>query len=179
MFTKKSVLVLVLLATALSLGFSQAVLSPSAQVPLADGVMAKGEYSIMQAANQFWLGLSLSQDGKTLYVGLAAKADGWISAGLGSMKMNGAYIVIGYDKDGKQTISEEVGKGHSHSASGVKKVTAASVKWAKGVSTIEYAIPAADWIKTGKLQLILGAGKSFDLTSWHPLAYNLEVTVKK
>ncbi len=176
---RKPALIAVLLATALSLGFSQSVLSPSPATPIADGVMAKGEYSIMQAASQFWLGLSLSADAKTLYVAVAAKANGWISVGLGSMKMNGSYMVIGYEQGGKQTISEEIGKGHGHSASGVKKTTAAAVKYANGVATIEYAIPADEWIKTGKLQLILGAGKAFDLTSWHPLSYNLEVAVKK
>jgi hypothetical protein len=179
MLARKSVLVLGLLLLALSLGFSQAVLSPSANTPVVDGVIAKGEYSIQQAVGQFWLGVNLSKDGKTLNVGVAAKANGWISIGLGSMKMNGSYIVIGYDKDGKQTISEDIGKGHGHSPSGVKKVTSAVVKSANGVATIEYAIPADEWIKTGKLQLILGAGKAFDLVSWHPLAMNFEATVKK
>jgi hypothetical protein len=150
---------------------------PQATAPVVDGIMQKNEYAFTQSTGNFWLGIALSADKSTLNIGLAANTTGWISVGLGSAKMNGAYIVIGFDKDGKQTISEDLGKGHSHSPSGLHKVLQSVVKTTGNQTVIEFSIPAAEFIKNGKLPLILGASKADDLVSWHPLFKGLEVQV--
>lgn len=154
------------------------ILAVQDTAPVIDGNMQKGEYVSAQAVGPFWLGAALSQDKATLTVGLAAKSTGWISVGLGSLKMNGSYIIIGFDKDGKATVSEEKGQGHGHSPSGTHKVIASALKTANGQTTLEFSIPAGDYVKGGKLDLILGASNKADLVSWHPQFKNVSLTLK-
>lgn len=154
-------------------------LAPQATQPTIDGNMQKGEYAFQQATKDFWVGAALSQDKQTLTLGLVAATKGWISVGLGSLKMNGSYIVIGYDQGGKVTISENKGVGHGHSASGLHKVIKSAIKTAGNSTTLEFSIPAAEWIKDGKLQLILGASNTADLISFHPKFGSLEIAVAK
>jgi hypothetical protein len=171
-----SLLLTLLLAT--SFAGAQA-LAPAATTPTIDGAVQKGEYTVMQAPKGFWLGVSLSQDKSTLTLGLASQTTGWIAIGLGSLKMNGSYIVIGYDKAGKQVISEDKGVGHGHSPLGTHKVLKSIIKTANGQTSIEFSIPAADYIKDGKLQLILAAANTADLISFHPKFASLEIPVAK
>jgi hypothetical protein len=146
--------------------------------PVIDGAMQKGEYAQAQAVGPFWLGAALSKDGSTLSIGLAAKSTGWIAVGLGSTRMNGAYIVIGFDSNGNATVSENIGKGHGHSPSGAHKVIASALKTANGQTTLEFSIPAAEYVKSGKLDLILGASNKADLVSFHPLFKGVTLSTK-
>lgn len=181
MWHRKAALVFTLAVVALSFGFSQtppSPLIPGTGSPVIDGSMAKGEYGWMQTVGQFWLGVGLSSDGRTLTIGLAAQTKGWISVGLGSLRMNGAYMLIAYD-NGKQNLSEELGKGHGHSPAPGKKVTASVVKTAGGMTWLEFSIPAQDFIRNGKLDLILGASNTADFLSWHPLFQSIEIPIGK
>ena len=152
-------------------------LSPSAGIPDIDGVMQKSEYAVMQTVQGFWLGATLSKDKSTLTIGVAAQTGGWISAGLGSKRMNGSYIVIAYDKAGKQVISEDRGAGHRHTPVTEKKVQKYAVKTVNGQTVLEFSIPAGDFIKGGKLQLILGASNTADLFSFHPKFTSFEIPI--
>ena len=181
MKTRKAAIVVALALVVLSLGFGQASpapIVPGTGSPVIDGAMAKGEYGWMQSVGKFWLGATLSKDGKTLTIGLAAQTKGWISVGLGSTKMNGAYMLIAYD-NGKQNFSEQIGKGHGHSAAPGTKVTASAVKTVNGMTYLEFSIPAEEYVKGGKLDLILGASNTADFVSWHPLAQGIEIPVSK
>lgn len=171
-------LILTIAAFVLHASFASAqALSPSDIVPGIDGVMQKGEYAVMQSVQGFWLGATLSRDRSTLTIGVAAQAGGWISAGLGSRRMNGAYIVIAYDKSGKQVISEDRGAGHKHSPVTYKKVLKSAVKTVNEQTVLEFSIQAADFIKGGKLQLILATSNTADLFSFHPKFTSLEIPV--
>jgi hypothetical protein len=164
-----------------SLGFAQTAagsLAPSATVPIIDGSMSKGEYSLMQTVSGFWLGTSLSKDGQTLYIGVVAKATGWIAAGLGSTKMNGSYMIMAYN-DGSQKISEQKGVGHGHVPAEGTKVTKYAVKTVNGMTCLEFSIPAAEWIKDGTLKLILAASNKADFTSYHPAIGIVQIPVTK
>lgn len=170
-----------LILIGLSTGFAQsapASIIPGTGSPSIDGAMAKGEYGWMQSVGKFWLGVTLSKDGKTLMIGLAAQTKGWISVGLGSTKMNGAYMLIAYD-NGKQNFSEQIGKGHGHSPAPGTKVTASAVKTVNGMTYLEFSIPAEEYVKGGKLALILGASNTADFISWHPLAQGIELPIGK
>jgi len=103
-------------------------LAPSASVPSADGSLGSSEYSHSALYGEMTFAASLSSDGKTLYVGLSAPTTGWAAVGLGSLKMNGAFMVLGYDDKGNAVISEETGKGHGHKPNAVKKLTAGAVR---------------------------------------------------
>lgn len=175
---KKRVFVAVAIAFAMvAFASAQTSLSPQATAPTIDGAMQNGEYKLMQTVGSFWLGTALSADKSTLTIGIAAKSTGWISVGLGSLRMNGAYIVLGFDKAGKQTITENKGSGHSHSPSGTHKVIASVVKTVNGSTYLEFSIPAAEYLKNGKLQLILGASNTADMISFHPLFKSIEIPV--
>jgi hypothetical protein len=178
---KNSKTIAILALTVLAVAFAAAQGSPvlpGAGSPVVDGAMAKGEYGWMNTVGSFWLGVSLSKDGQTLTIGLAAKTSGWVSVGLGSQKMDGAYIIIAYF-DGQQHIAEEIGKGHGHSVAPGKKLIASTVKTTNGMTYLEFSIPAAEYIKTGKLPLILGASNKADFISWHPMAQGTELTIGK
>jgi hypothetical protein len=172
--------VVALALLALSFGSAQATapIVPGAGSPVVDGAMAKGEYGWMNSVGGFWLGVSLSKDGQTLTIGLAAKTAGWVSVGLGSTKMNGAYMLIAYD-DGKPHFAEELGKGHGHSVAPGKKVLSQAIKTVNGMTYLEFTIPAAEFVKNGKLPLILGASNKADFISWHPMAQGIEIPVGK
>ncbi len=154
-------------------------LAPQATAPTIDGNVQKGEYSVMQSSKGFWLGVALSADKSTLTIGLAAGTTGWISVGLGSLRMNGSFMVIGFDSNGKQTITEEKGVGHGHSPANTHKVLKSVIKTAGGQTSLEFSIPAAEFVKDGKLQLILGASNTADLISFHPKFASVEIPVAK
>jgi len=88
------------LSIALMTAVSAQTLAPSALKPVADGLFGAAEYSLTGSYNGMKLGTSLSADGKTLFVALEAPTAGWVAVGLGSLKMNGAFMVLAYDKSG-------------------------------------------------------------------------------
>jgi hypothetical protein len=124
-------------------------------------------------------GAALSADSKTLYCALEAPTGGWVSVGLGSLKMDGAYMVLAYDDAGAATISEETGKGHSHRANATKKLIASSVREAAGKTTLEFAVPAAGFITGTGLKSLIAYGKKDNLTSLHSAYGAVEVPVDR
>lgn len=144
-------------------------------LPVGDGMLAKGEYPISKEGSGMTVGIAVSPDGKTLYMALQAPTDGWVSIGLGSLKMNGAYMVIAFDSNGTQTVSEQTGKGHSHSPNADKKLLSSAVKESGGVTTLEFAVPAAGYLEGNSLKLLAAYGKKDNLTSIHSKYYAVEV----
>lgn len=136
--------------------FSQAV----------DGVIAPDEYAFSQTKNGITVGARLSADGKTLYVGVRAKTAGWVGIGLGSPKMDGAFMLFGYVTASGQTATEQTGKGHTHS---VNPSTIATIKMTEsdGFTTLEAALPAGSLVRSGKLDLIAAFGIRDDDRSLH------------
>jgi hypothetical protein len=168
---------LVILACALAAAFpafSQA-LAPSARKPTADGVLKADEYSYLGSYAGMRLGLSVSADGKTLYVALEAQTAGWVAVGLGSQKMEGAFLVLGFEANGKATISEESGIGHFHKPNAVKKLSAGVAKETAGVTVLEFALPAAGLLGGPSLKLMIAYGAADNLMSMHTMYKPLEI----
>jgi hypothetical protein len=136
-------------------------------VPVADGSLSANEYRISGTYGGMNLGVTLADDGKTLYVALEVPSTGWVSVGLGSKKMDGAFIVIASDNSGVTVISEETGKGHGHKPNATKILIAQAVKELGGKTVLEFAIPSSAFIKGGNLDLILAYGGKDSLNSFH------------
>jgi hypothetical protein len=142
-------------------------LSPSAKVPTVDGVLGADEYSVTGTYGDMTLGASLSADGKTLSLALAAPTPGWVSIGLGSSRMHNARMILAYDANGTVAVSEETGIGHSHKKAADPKVQSSSVHEADGTTTLEFTIPADGFTGGKNLDLILAYGGRDDFTSMH------------
>jgi len=156
--------------------FSQ-TLPAGAQAPKADGMMVTGEYPIVKEGSNMSLGVALSSDGKTLYLALEAQTAGWVAIGVGSLKMNGAFMVLAFDADGKATVSEQTGKGHSHSPNDNSILVSSAVKEIDGSTTLEIALPAAGFAGGSSIQFITAYGKADNLKSFHRAHMSVEVPI--
>jgi len=154
-------------------------LRPSSAAPAADGVVSPGEYSMTMDRNGMRLGLSLSADGSTLYAAIEAPTTGWVAIGLGSLKMNGAFMVLAYDKAGEAFVSEETGAGYGHKPNTVKRLSASAVKEAGASTTLEFAVPAAGFADAQAVKLILAYGKKDDRSSKHSKYASVELPIKR
>ena len=87
--------------------------------------------------------------------------------GLGSLRMDGAYLVLASDAAGTVAISEETGRGHSHKASGTRKLIAAAARESGGRTTLEFSVPAAGFIEGPALEAMIAYGRKDAFASMH------------
>jgi hypothetical protein len=154
-------------------------LTAQAKEPLADGVMNPGEYAIAFDKQTMKLSFTLSADRSVLYVGIQAPSTGWVSVGLGSTRMNGTYMVIGYDAAGKTVISEETGTRDGHKPNSASILKTKAVKETKGQTTLEFSVPAATFLKGDNIDMIIAYNNKDDLVSFHGKFTGLTVQFKK
>lgn len=157
---------------------SAQVLKPGSLVPVADGQVRANEYSLKATYSGMNLSASLSEDGNTLYVALEAPTKGWVSIGLGSLRMDGTFMVLGYDAAGKPFISENTGKGHSHKPNAFNILTAGAVKEEGEATVLEFAVGARKFISDKTLKLIIGYGTKDNFTSKHKRYAKVELPVE-
>lgn len=154
-------------------------LAPSPKTPSADGTVSPGEYSYTSAQKDMTVHLSLSADGRTLHAALEAPTTGWTAIGLGSLKMDGAFMVLGYDAAGVPAVREDTGKGHRHTPNPTRILTAQAVRETAGKTTLEFALPAAPHAAGSSLKLILAYGRRDDFTSIHARYAQVEVPIAR
>lgn len=130
-----------------------------------DGTVVAGEYPKTVTVDSTKLSYALSADGATLFVAFEAPTAGWVSVGLGSLRMSGAYMVFGYVDNGVPAITEETGKGHGHSVNKDAKLLASAATESSGVTTLEFSVPAKDF--AASLPVVLAFGKKDSRTSMH------------
>ena len=166
-----SVLVL-FLALAASTGFAQAAgLAVSTNKTVVDGAVTPDEYTFKKAYDLLTLYANRTAD--TLYLAVEGKTTGWVALGLGSLKMDGATIFIGYlDNAGKVQFKPQAGSGHGHgdtTAEVAATVISYAIKQAGDVTTLEIALKATSYIKHGQqtLDLIFAVGADKSLRSRH------------
>ena len=96
-----------------------------------------------------------------------------MAIGLGSRKMDGAAIFMGYiGSDGKPQFTVQLGKGKRHSdapADMAATVKSSVVKQDNGKTTLEIAVSAASYIKAGqdKLDVIFAMADDRNFTQYH------------
>ncbi len=162
---KKIAVIVALLCLGIQV-FAQAAAPKTEVFPTVDGILSAGEYAVQQTIGGMILGSTLSADGSTLYFGFKASTKGWVAVGLGSRRMGNASIFMGYDVNGKSEFSEQLGRGHNHDIT--KAITKKSaVKNSGADTTMEFSVPAASFVKSGKVDMIIAYGKSANLGSMH------------
>lgn len=130
-----------------------------------DGTVSAGEYATTVSVDSTKVSYALSADGATLYVAFEAPTAGWVSVGLGSLKMSGANMVFAYVDAGVATVTEETGRGHAHAVNKDAKLIASTATEKNGVTTLEFSIPAKDY--AASLPVVLAFGKKDNRTSMH------------
>jgi hypothetical protein len=142
-------------------------LKPSNLVPAADGLIGAGEYSWHGTLKDMKLSLSLSANSSTLYVALEAPTTGWVAVGLGSLRMNGAFMVLAYVNKGAAVISEQTGAGIGHRENKTKALLTSAARELNGSTVLEYSLPAAAYSSWPSLRLVVAYGRSDNFTSMH------------
>jgi DOMON domain len=166
-----TITLIVLLGGVAAATFSQDQhLAVSSTGPSVDGVVKAGEYTYARDFDH-QLTLYASRTADTLCFGVVAITDGWVAVGLGSQKMDGAAIFMGFvDTDGKVSFKTETGKGHRH-VDAPSAISASVISYAinqeGGKTTLEVAVKAASFIKQGQssLDVICAMGKDRSFTS--------------
>jgi len=151
-----------------------AVWAQQSTVIALDGVISEGEYKTTEIKDGFTIATRLSEDGKSLQVAVSAQTTGWLAIGLGTRKMDGSFMIMGFVSDGKPSVSYELGKGYSHAPTPAPGVTS-FVAEANGVTTLEVVLPASLYVKSGLLQAIAAFGTKDDFRSKHAKRTSLEL----
>jgi hypothetical protein len=138
-----------------------------AQNPVADGVLGTNEYARTETKAGITVAASLSPDGTTLYLAVKAKTSGWVAIGAGSQKMDSAFMTLAFVKDSTQSITEETGKGKSHSENATRVLESAFAAEAGEFTTLEIALPASGLVKDKAVELIAAYGARDNRTSLH------------
>lgn len=174
---KKLLIVCFLSLSIVGLGFSQVIPAGNA-APVADGILNAAEYPQLDTYQDMRLGRAVSKDGKTLYFALEAPTPGWVAIGLGSSRMDGAYMILGYD-DGKiAPVSEQTGRGHSHQPNTTNKLITSAIKETSGKTVLEFSLPASVYAGTTSLNMLLAYGKQDNFTSMHQRFIPIQVELK-
>jgi hypothetical protein len=139
-----------------------AALATTTNKTVVDGVVNPAEYSFSKNFDD--LSLYANRTGDALYFGVVGNTTGWVSVGLGSLKMDGATIFIGFvGSDGKVQFKPQAGSGHSHrdvGATVAATIISHAMKESGGKTTLEIALKPAAYIAAGQsaLQVIYAVG---------------------
>jgi hypothetical protein len=150
---------------------------------MVDGVVNPDEYSFTQNFGDLTLYVNRTAD--ALYLGAVGNTTGWVSVGLGSLKMDGATIFIGYvGADGKVQFKPQAGSGHSHKDVGGDvsgTIISYAMKETGGKTTLEIALRSAAYVKAGQsaLQIIYAEGTEKSFTPRHMMRGALSLALAK
>lgn len=163
---------LVLVAAA---AFGQHVLPAAGGSVQVDGNRGPNEYSYI--SNQGNMDLALRRmEGNRLAFHYRVRNEGWIAIGLGSLRMNGAHILIGYYNN-RQVIEEHSGIFHLHRRTN-NTVLIESVLREEGDFTVwEGILDAGRFLQGVSLQLILAYGDRKNFTTKHRAYRSLELNL--
>lgn len=167
----------VLFTLSLVLALPAQTLMPSSAAVTLDGRIGASEYPYLASYAGMRLGLALSADGTTLFAAVEAPATGWVALGLGSSRMNGAYMVMGSVSNGQPGILEQEGVGFGHRAVSGTKIVKSAVREEGGKTVLELQLRAADFVKAGSLPLILAFSKNDNPGSRHAGRAGLELRI--
>lgn len=142
---KKLFLIMILLFTVLGVTFAETVIS-----------LDKAEFT--------W---SLEDD--ELTISLEAETKGWLAVGLGSSRMNGSEMFIGYSKNGEAFFEEHLGRGHSHKKTEVQRPVEYEVTESDGATKLVFTVKKSDFVKSqdSQLAVIIAYGAKDNFSSMH------------
>ena len=116
---------------------------PAATTPVANGLIAVGEYRHTMTDPTTSMTVSWQNDATTLYVGLVSPGEGWLAIGFDPVnRMEGANIIIGYVSGGVLTIEDQYGSGpQNHTADAHDDILSSGGREAGGKTMMEFSIP--------------------------------------
>ncbi len=146
---------------------AQSAMGISSTPARVDGVFTDKEYSVVTEDAGMKLGLTWTAD--VLFVGLSAPTNGWAAAGIGSTRMDGAVIYMGYAVGQESQMKVQKGAGHRHADLDARAPRQYAVKEAVGRTVLELALDASSAIAKDQavLQLIIAMGGADSFTSMH------------
>ena len=157
---------LVLITALGAAAFAQG-LATTTNKTVVDGVVNAAEYSYSKTFE----GLSLyaNRTSDALYLAVVGDTTGWVAVGLGSMRMDGSTIFMGFvGSDKKVQFKVQAGSGHSHKdvpADVSATVVSYAIKEAGGKTTLELKLKPGSYLKPGQASLdtiyAMGTEKSF------------------
>ena len=121
--------------------------------------------------------MSWSVDNDDLTISIEAETKGWIAVGLGSTRMDGSVMFMGYNKDNEAFFEEHLGKGHSHKKTAVQRPVVYSVSETDGITKLEFTIAKSDFVKGNQkiLPIIVAYGARDNFTSMHRYRDSAEI----
>lgn len=142
---KKIMLLILLLSTALVSGFAENAIE-----------LKKAEF--------MW-----SVDGDELSISMKAETKGWLAVGLGTRRMDGSTMFMGYNKDSEAYFEEHLGKGHSHKKTAVQRPVEFEVTEENGETELKFTVLKSDFVKSGQtdLPVIVAYGTRDNFSSIH------------
>jgi hypothetical protein len=169
--------VLFVAAATLAIAQANGTLSLTTALPKVDGVLGAKEYTLTTDAAGMQLGMSLSSD--TLYVALSGPTTGWVAVGLGSRRMDGATIYIGFVGPDKDQLKVQLGAGHKHADTDASAPVQYSLSEANGRTTLELALKAPGFIARGQksLDLVVAMGGADSFLSMHKARTGLTINL--
>jgi len=165
---KKNLIVFLVLLTVVNVG----VFSQNLEV---DGRFGSREgYSSeeLQKAHLFW-----KVEGEYLYVGIKAATEGWVAVGLGSARMDGSHIYMGYFDD-DSFFEEHLGRGHSHRKVDNERDVEYALRYDDEFTYMEFRVPKDDYISSGQdtLPVIVAYGNRKNFRAMHRYRDSTELT---
>jgi hypothetical protein len=163
---KKNIIMVLLLAAAAVAVFAQKLPASSPAATL-DGTIVTNEYALVVPLDTATLYASRTAD--KLFLALEAQSTGWVAIGVGSAKMDNAWIYIGFVTGDQVTFAVQQGSGHGHKEAGDAPKVEYKLAEREGSTTMELAFRSADLIAGGQTELacIVAYGKADNLSSYH------------
>ena len=136
--------------------------------PLVDGTLEPGEYDHRLSVIDATATVAWSGDGQGgLFLAVSAPTTGWVGVGIGSPVMDGAWIFLGYVKDGRPVFSQQRGVGHTHTPQ-PSRADRWAVAQAGETTTVEFHLSADQMPVTGpSVPFIVAYADRADLTTFH------------
>jgi hypothetical protein len=110
-----------------------------------------------------------SLEGDNLTISLKAETEGWLAVGLGSSRMDGSQMFLGYNAKGEAFFEEHLGKGHSHKKTPVQRPVEYEVTESNGVTEMVFTVKKSDFVKVqeSELSVIVAYGSRDNFSSMH------------
>ena len=176
MKTKQGILlVLSLFLVAVSL-FGQDTLTVVPGTVTVDGVRGTGEYTYSTSQNNMELWLRRLDDNRLAFF-YQVKTTGRIALGFGSVRMDSAHILIGYQA-AVTVADEQTGAGNTHSRATTTVLQTSLMREVDGYTIWEGIIDGSRFLAGPNLQMIMAYGRADNLTTRHQARGSLTVTLR-
>lgn len=141
--------------------------APRDKTPVVDGTMAADEYGGTLVLGRYTI--AMSRVGGELYLGISAQTTGWVAVGLGSLKMAGSTIFIGYVNRTGLALKPQRGVAHTHTDTTTDALLGSAGSETGGRTTIELRLRAAPFLASGatEIPMIVAYGNPDSFTAPH------------